>query len=169
VFATLMALERDGDVQLGVISAPALRQRWFAWRGGGAWSTGSAGSATRAPRRLRVSGVQRLEDAQVLYGSASDVRESERAPGFDALLARAWRERGFGDFWGYSLVAEGAAETMIEIGLKPWDIAAPRILVEEAGGTVSDYDGGVAFPSGDIVASNGHLHEHVLQVLRGTG
>ena len=55
-------------------------------------------------------------------------------PGLDATLAEAWRERGFGDFWGYMLVAEGAAEAMIETGAHPWDWAAPLVIVEEAGG-----------------------------------
>ena len=80
-----------------------------------------------------VSRVERLEDTQVLYGSGRDIVRSGRAPGFEPLLDDVWRERGFGDFWGYALVAEGAAEAMVEVGLKSWDAAAPAVIIEEAG------------------------------------
>ena len=82
-------------------------------------------------------------------------------PGFDALLRDAWRERGFGDFWGYALVAEGAAEAMIEVGLSAWDAAAPLLLLEEAGGRATDFEGRRAIDSGTFLASNGILHETV--------
>src|SRR5690606_20859769 len=92
-------------------------------------------------RRLRVSRVRRLADAQVLYGDGRAVVASGLAPGFDAVLGAAWRERGFGDFWGYMLVAEGAAEAMLEVGLHPWDAAAPLVVIEEAGGRATDLAG----------------------------
>jgi histidinol-phosphatase len=104
-----------------------------------------------------------MADAQVLYGSARDIEASGRAPGFAAVLRAAWRERGFGDFWGYALVAEGAAEAMIEVGLSAWDAAAPLLLIEEAGGRATDFEGRRAVDSGTFLASNGHLHE----VIRG--
>ena len=102
-----------------------------------------------------------LDDAQLLYGSGRDIVASGRAPGFDALLRDAWRERGFGDFWGYALVAEGAAEAMIEVDLSPWDAAAPLLLVEEAGGRATDFAGRRAVDSGTFVTTNGILHEIV--------
>ncbi len=162
LFGTLLAVERAGELQLGVISAPALRERWFAWRGGGAWATGSAGMAPGTTRRLHVSRVARLEEAHLLYSSPTDVR----APGFQALLARAWRHRGFGDFWGYALVAEGAAEAMIETGLSAWDLAAPLVLIEEAGGRVTDFAGERTIHGPTALASNGRLHEALLAGLR---
>src|SRR6185503_16394493 len=127
-----------GELQAAVLSAPALRERWWARRGGGAWAR-SAGDDE--PRRIRVSGVAALADAQVFYGSGQEIVASGRAPGFHALLDAAWRERGFGDFWGYALLAEGAAEAMVEVGLSSWDAAAPAVLVEEAGGRTTDFDG----------------------------
>jgi histidinol-phosphatase len=163
LFGTLLAVERDGELQAAVLSAPALRERWWARRGGGAW----ARSAGEEPRRLRVSGIADLADAQVLYGSGQEIASSGRAPGFYALLDAAWRERGFGDFWGYALLAEGAAEAMVEVGLSSWDAAAPTVLVEEAGGRVSDFGGRRAIDAGTFVASNGLLHEEVLARLRG--
>ena len=157
LFGTLLAVERDGELQAAVLSAPALDERWWGWRGGGAW----ARNRGESPRRVHVSGITRLEDSQVLYGSGRDIEASGRAPGFDALLRDVWRERGFGDFWGYALVAEGAAEAMVEVGLSAWDAAAPLLLVEEAGGRATDLEGRRAVDSGTFLASNGHLHETV--------
>jgi histidinol-phosphatase len=165
LFGTLLAAERDGELQVGVISAPALRERWFAWRGGGAWATGSAGLAPGARRRLHVSGVRRLADAQLVYSTPRDIEPL--APGFRSLLERTWRDRGFGDFWGYALVAEGAAEGMIEVGMHSWDLAAPVVVIEEAGGQVTDFGGLRTVHAPTMLASNGHLHAELLAGLRG--
>jgi histidinol-phosphatase len=159
LFGTLLAVERDGELQASVISAPALGERWWAHRGGGAWARARDGAPAR---RLAVSGVTALADAQILYGSRRDLLESGLAPGFDALLVSAWRERGFGDFWGYTLLAEGAAEAMLEVGLKTWDAAAPLVLVEEAGGRVTDFGGRRAIDGGSFLATNGRLHDEIL-------
>jgi histidinol-phosphatase len=163
LFGTLLALERDGELQVSVMSAPALGERWWAHRGGGAWARSRGGE----PRRIRVSEVTALADAQILYGSGRDIMESGLAPGFDDLLRASWRDRGFGDFWGYALVAEGAAEAMIEVGLKSWDAAAPTVIVEEAGGRVTDFAGRRDIEAGSIVASNGILHDTALTRLAG--
>ncbi|MBF8289892.1 MAG: Histidinol-phosphatase [Chloroflexi bacterium] len=169
IFATLLGVERDGELQAGIVSAPALGGRWYAWRGGGAWGAGPLAGADRggAPRRLRVTGIDRLADAQIVYAGTQDVIASGAAPGFTDLLRAAWRERGFGDFWGYSLVAEGAAEVMVEVGLSIWDAAAPVVLVEEAGGRVTDFEGRRIFDGGTILATNGVLHETVRSMLAG--
>lgn len=165
IFATLLAVERDGELQAAVISAPALRTRWGAWRGGGAWAFSTIGGA--APRRIGVSKIDDLADSHVLSTSAGEIEASGRAPGVRALLQRAWRERGFGDFWSYTLVAEGAAEVMFEVGLKSWDAAAPFLLVEEAGGRATDLDGERTIHGGSFVATNGLLHQDVLTILAG--
>ena len=162
LFATLLAVERDGELQAAVLSAPALATRWWAHRGGGAWARDATDPT---PRRLRVSAVRSIADAHVLYGSAPDALTTVRAPGFESLVRGAWRDRGFGDFWGYALLAEGAAEVMVEIGLKPWDAAAPLVLVEEAGGRVTDLDGRRAIDTGTFLATNGVLHEAVREQL----
>ena len=165
LFGTLLALEIDGELQLGVLSAPALRERWYASRGGGAWSLGAAG--TSGPRPIRVSGVADLADAQIIYGSGHEIEASGRAPGFRVLLGEVWRDRGFGDFWGYALLAEGAAEGMVEVGVKTWDLAAPAVLIEEAGGRITDLDGRRRIDSLEMVASNGIVHDELLRRLRG--
>jgi histidinol-phosphatase len=164
LFGTLLAVERDGELQAAVLSAPALRERWWARRGGGAWSRSAWDPA---PRAIRVSGISSLADAQVLYGSGHEIERSGRAPGFATLLGAAWRERGFGDFWGYALLAEGAAEAMVEVDLSPWDAAAPMILIEEAGGRVTDFAGRRAIDSGTFLATNGVLHDEVRALLVG--
>ena len=161
LFGTLLGLERDGELQVGVISAPAMGERWFAWRGGGAWNRGRTGE-----RRLHVSGVAAIADAQLVYGSGRENVASGLMPGFDALMSAAWRERGFGDFWGYALVAEGAAEAMLETGMHPWDLAAPQVLIEEAGGRVTDVEGDRRIDAPSFVGSNGLVHDEVLRRLR---
>jgi histidinol-phosphatase len=165
LFGILLAVERDGELQAGVISAPALDERWWAHRGGGAW----ARNRGEVPRRIAVSNVADLGDAQILYGSGRDIVASGLAPGFDDLLQAVWRERGFGDFWGYALLAEGAAEGMVEVGLSSWDAAAPTVLIEEAGGRATDFSGRRAIDSGTFLASNGRLHTTILERLQPSG
>jgi histidinol-phosphatase len=116
-----------------------------------------------------VSNVTSIGEAQVLYGDGPWVERSGVAPGFRGLLFEAWRSRGFGDFWGYALVAEGAAEAMVEVGLAPWDVAAPLLLVEEAGGRLTDLAGGRSLTGRDYLATNGHLHDAVRRRLLEAG
>jgi histidinol-phosphatase len=165
LFGTLLGIERDGEMQVGVISAPALGERWFAWRGGGAWASGSAGMAPGEVRRLRTSRVDRLEESQLLYSSPTEIEPY--APGFRPLVTRAWRDRGFGDFWGYALVAEGAAEAMIEVDMSAWDLAAPLTIIEEAGGRVTDFAGVRSIHEATMLATNGLTHEEILRALQG--
>jgi histidinol-phosphatase len=156
VFATLIALERAGVIELGVISAPAMGQRWHALRGQGAWS---------GDRRLHVSKIGRLADAQIFYASRSAFMAVGKERAFDAVIRLSWRDRGFGDFWGYTLVAEGAGEAMVEPELYPWDLAAPLILIEEAGGRLTDFSGRRTYAGGNAVASNGLVHEAIIERL----
>jgi len=155
-FATLIALERAGVLELGVMSAPAMHERWHAVRGAGAWS---------GKRRLHVSKIERLEEAQVFYASRTAFTAAGHERGFDAVVNAAWRDRGFGDFWGYALVAEGAGEAMFEPELYSWDLAAPLILIEEAGGRLTDFKGNRTYAGGNAVASNGLLHDVILEKL----
>lgn len=167
LFGTLLAVEVDGELQVGVMSAPALGGRWFARRGGGAWAVASIGADAGVRRPIRVSRVSEVADAHLLYGSAQEIADSGAAPGFPGLIADVWRDRGFGDFWGYALVAEGAAEAMVEVGPKSWDLAAPLVIVEEAGGRLTDLDGRRTIHSGTVLATNGPLHDELLARLRG--
>ena len=156
IFATLIALERAGVMELGIMSAPAMRERWHAARGVGAWS---------GKRRLHVSRVSQLADAQIFYASRSAFKAVGKERAFDRVIDGAWRDRGFGDFWGYALVAEGAGEAMIEPELYSWDLAAPSIIVEEAGGRVTDLEGRRTYTGGNALATNGLLHDAILKRL----
>lgn len=78
------------------------------------------------------------------------------------MLGEVWRDRGFGDFWGYALLAEGAAEAVVEVDLAAWDMAAPLVLIEEAGGRVTDFAGRRLIDSGTLLATNGRLHDSIL-------
>ena len=161
LFGTLLGIERDGELVVGVMSAPALGSRWYARRGGGAWAVDALGPSAGFPRRIAVSGVASLGDAQILHASADEIDAAGLAPGFPALLRDTWRDRGFGDFWGYALVAEGAAEAMIEVGPHSWDLAAPAVIVEEAGGRFTDLHGERSIHSGHALATNGLTHDAI--------
>lgn len=151
VWATLIALEREGRVQVGVVSAPALGRRWWASAGGGAWVDGE---------RCRVSAVSRIEDAVVSTTSAPDM-----PPGWATLAARAWTARGLGDFWQHCLVAEGAVDVAADECLQLWDYAAVALLVEEAGGRCSTFEGGDPHPGAPFLASNSLVHSEALDLL----
>ncbi len=161
LFGTLLAVEVEDEIQVGVLSAPAMGERWYAARGDGAWAVARDGSR----RRVRVSSVSRMADAQLIYGSRRDNVASGLMPGFDAAIDACWRDRGFGDFWGYALVAEGAAEAMLETGMHEWDLAAPLILIEEAGGRVTDVRGERRIDAPSFVGSNALLHDELLRRL----
>jgi histidinol-phosphatase len=131
VWATLIALARDNDLVVGVVSAPALGKRWWAARGEGAFCNG-------AP--IRVSGVSQLADAAV---------SATLSPDLAALENAVWHARGLGDFWQHMLVAEGALDAAIDYPLVLWDYAALVPIVEEAGGSTG------LTAAGNFVSSNG--------------
>jgi histidinol-phosphatase len=165
LFGTLLAVEVDGEMQVGVMAAPAMGERWYAARGRGAWAVARDGLR----RRLLVSSVDALGEAQLIYGSRRENVASGLMPGFDAVIDACWRDRGFGDFWGYALVAEGAAEAMLETGMHSWDVAAPMVIIEEAGGRVTDMSGARDVNAASFVGSNGLLHEELLRGLASPG
>jgi len=163
VWATLLALQEGDRVTVGVVSAPALGRRWWAARGVGAFG---ADGLLEEPRRLRVSAVRALEDAQLCVSGFDGWEDNGRLEQLLTLSRRCWRTRGFGDFWTYMLVAEGVAEIGCEAVVSLWDLAAPQVIVEEAGGTFTDL-GGVPTPDGgDALATNGLLHEQALALVR---
>jgi len=163
VWATLLALQEGDQATVGVVSAPALGRRWWAARGLGAF--GSDGLSDE-PRGLRVSAVRALEDAQLCISGLSEWEERGRLETLLSLIRRCWRTRGFGDFWTYMLVAEGVAEVGCEAVVSLWDLAAPQVIVEEAGGTFTDLAGVPTAGGGDALATNGLLHEAALALVR---
>ena len=162
VWATLIALVEDGEVVVGVVSAPALGRRWWAAKGGGAWTGRSLTSA----KRLQVSGVSRIEDASLSYSSLGGWAERMQLRAFLALSEECWRTRGYGDFWSYMLVAEGAVDIATEPELEVYDMAALVPIVTEAGGRFTSLHGAAGPWGGDALATNGHLHDEVITRLR---
>lgn len=162
VWATLIALLSEGDVVVGVVSAPALGRRWWAARGLGAYTTDPTSSE---PRRLRVSAVSTLADASFSYSDGVGWAERGAADGLAALLAGTWRQRAYGDFWSHMLVAEGAVDVAAEPQLESYDMAALIPIVEEAGGRLTAYDGGSALGGGCALSSNGILHDDLVRLL----
>lgn len=157
VFATLIAVCLDGRAVVGVASAPALGERFDAARGQGTRRNGEP---------ARTSGIDDLADAHVLHGGLDWYRADPRHWDLLGRIAdRAWRTRGFGDFWMHLLVAGGNAEVAFERDLSVWDVAALECIVTEAGGRLTAWDGGSALASGDVVATNGQLHDELLALL----
>jgi len=162
-WATLLALEVDGVVNVGVVSAPALHRRWWARRGEGAWVDDHLPGA---PRRLAVSAVRELAGAELSFAGLKDWDELGRLDALAELGRRCWRTRAFGDVWSYMLVAEGAADVGgLDLGVKVWDLAAPLVIVEEAGGRLTDLSGVARADGGSGLATNGLLHEAVLEII----
>lgn len=158
VWATLIALlhEEDG-ITIGVVSAPALGRRWWAARGEGAFASG---------HRCGVSDVSRLDEAQVSVTFSPGWDEIGKTGALVSMLQRARRARAFGDFWQHCLVAEGAVDVAVDaIGVQPYDLAAVRLIVEEAGGTFTDRHGVPTHDHDSAISSNGHLHDEVIALL----
>jgi histidinol-phosphatase len=161
-WATLIALVSHGTPVVGVISAPALRRRWWAARGSGA-HTRDAHGMTRA---ITVSAVSELGDAYLStthLGSWASYRSRES---YLSLVDATWENRAFGDFWQHCLVAEGAIDLAAEPIVSPWDVAAVQVLVEQAGGRFTDLDGVARYDGGTALSSNGLLHNAALRHLR---
>ena len=156
IWATLVGLEYQGEQIAGVAEAPGMNTTWRALRGDGAY---------RGDRRIRVSDVADLSKAMLFYSSLSWFLKAGRRDVFLDLTLRTDRQRGFGDFYGFVLVAEGAGEVMVEHGVHAWDIVALKPIVEEAGGRLTDWDDGGDVTRPDVIASNGKLHDEILAIL----
>lgn len=156
VWCTLIALLHDGVPVVGVVSAPALGRRWWAASG-----EGSFGSFRGNTRRLSVSAVADLESASLSYSDLTTGWD-DRRDAFVALSDDMWRVRGYGDFWSYCLVAEGAVDVAVEPEVKLWDLAPLDVIVREAGGEFTSVDGTAGPHGGSAVATNGLLHDQVL-------
>ncbi len=161
VWATLIALEVDGEVVVGVVSAPQLNRRWWAMKDGGAWTGKSLLRATAC----QVSDVSRIEDASLSYSSLGGWEERDRLDDFLALSRTCWRTRAYGDFWSYMLVAEGAVDLAAEPDLQVYDMAALDVIVREAGGIFTSLDGEPGPGGRSALASNGKLHDQALAFL----
>jgi histidinol-phosphatase len=159
MFSTQIAVMRRGRLQLGVSSAPAYGEVAWAERGAGAYLDGSP---------LAVSSVSRIEEATLSTGNLRSLASGPRWAPFGRLVTRLDRIRGFGDFLHYHLLAAGKIDAVLESDINILDIAALTVIVEEAGGRVTDLEGKpIGLGSRSILATNGPLHEAILAALAG--
>jgi histidinol-phosphatase len=158
IWGTLVGLQYQEETIAGVVVAPALGHTWRALRGDGAY---------RNDRQIRVSEVDDLKNATLFYTNLSWFARAGKSQQFQALAAVTQNQRGYGDFWGHVLVAQGSGEVMAEQGVHVWDVAAIKPIIEEAGGRFSDWDGHANIHRPDVVVSNGKLHEAALRILQG--
>jgi histidinol-phosphatase len=156
IFATLLAIEKEGGLVAGLVSAPALGSRWYADRGLGAF-------CDRRP--LHVSNIASIADAQLFHTELRDENGEFMPDHHAALFRRFHRTRGFGDFYQHVLVAEGAGELAFDPIVHPWDVAPLIVIIEEAGGRATDVNGQQSVYGGSLVTSNGLVHDEALRLL----
>jgi histidinol-phosphatase len=156
IWATLIALQVDGEQVLGVVNAPALSERYQAVRGEGARCNDDP---------IRVSQIDDVAASQLLFSGSGAWTRTPRDERVLSTLEEAKRTRGFGDFWGHMLVARGSAEAMLEPDLALWDYAALVPIVEEAGGRMTTLDGGPLRHRGSVLTTNGVMHDELIRRL----
>lgn len=158
LYGVLLALEEAGEVTLGVAHFPALGETLWATRGGGAWWNG---------RRARVSVTSTLADSVVMTTDPNYLQADGYGPAWERLKRAAGTTRYWGDCYGYALVATGRAEVMLDSGVSAWDVAALKVIVEEAGGVFTGLDGARTHLGGSGVATNALLVAEVRRLLDG--
>ena len=168
-WATLIALEVDGQPTVGVVSMPALGSRWFAETGGGAWRQDLGEERRETPRRIRVSGVHELADASLSFQSIAQWRRAGHLEALLSLGEQVWRDRAYGDSWSYMLLAEGLVDIVAEFDVKAYDLAAHVPIVRAAGGVFTDIEGSPSAWNGSSLATNGHLHDAVVAAVTARG
>ena len=157
LYGVLLALVEDQKPLVGVAHFPALNETVYAMRGGGCYWNG---------RRTHVSAVKHLREAVLL---ASDINQFERtgkAGAWSRLVDETYIQRTWGDAYGYLLVATGRAEIMLDAKMQVWDCAPLQVIMEEAGGTFTDWQGTPTIYGGESIATNGALFEQVMEITR---
>ncbi len=157
MFSTQIALMRNGELVLGVSSAPVYGEVSFAERGRGAYLNG---------KPISVSRVSTIEEAALSSGNLKSLAGSASWSRYGALIAQLGRIRGYGDFLHYHLLAAGKIDAVIETDVNILDIAACAAIVIEAGGRFTDLSGApLTLNSTTVLASNGHMHDPLLAAL----
>jgi histidinol-phosphatase len=155
-FGTLTGIEEDGEIVAAMVSAPGLHSRWWAYRGEGAYRDG---------KRLHVSNVDKLKDSMVFTTGTGPSKNAVDQAKIRRLLDASRNSRSFGGFWQHMLVAEGAIEVALDWTSKPWDLAPLGIIVEEAGGRSTNARGERTIYTGQLISTNGKIHDEVLRLL----
>jgi histidinol-phosphatase len=155
-YGVLLGVEIEGEPSIGVINMPALGEMVYAAKGLGCFLNGEP---------ARVSKTARLEDALLLSTDFGACARHGFGPAADELQRRAAMRRTWGDCYGYVLVATGRADVMLDAAMNVWDCAALLPVVEEAGGTFTDWRGERTIRGGNAVATNGPLYEEVMRII----
>jgi histidinol-phosphatase len=166
LFGVLIGLEEDGEAVLGVVSMPALDEFIYAARGHGCWWLPSGRKPDAPPRRARVSSLAPLAEGLLLLNSYEYFVKGGRAEAHDRLLRSARQHRGWGDCYGHILVATGRAEACVDPMMHPWDNAPLLPILQEAGGTFTDWHGRATIHGGDGISTNGKVFDEIMRVVR---
>ena len=158
LFGTLLALMKDGEVVVGVSNMPFINECMYAEKDGGAFLNG---------KRVRVSSVENIQEAYCSYGSTKYFTQRGLREKLLGVTERMRWARGIGDCWSYHLLAQGKLDSMVEAHTKLWDVAPLKLIVEEAGGKMTQIDGSpIDFSTATALASNGLLHEEMLMAFK---
>jgi len=158
-YGVLIGIEVEGEIEAGVVYMPALNETYYARKDGGSFLNN---------QQIHVSNVADFTSATFLVTSSSDALiDNDKRSGYLAIQKRALRQRGMGDCYGHMLVASGRAEIMLDAtNMHPWDCAAPEIIVEEAGGMFTDWNGNKTIYGDSAVSVNAALAGQVHSLLR---
>jgi histidinol-phosphatase len=156
-WSVIVGLEADAEPVLAVVFMPAADDLYVAVKGDGAFYNG---------RPLKVSGVDTVEQALISHGGLNQFTST----GFDRVLTelahKSYSQRGLADFDGHRAVLHANADAMLDPGVKPWDICATAVLVREAGGELTSFDGSPSIYGGSALISNGLIHQQLLNIIR---
>jgi histidinol-phosphatase len=156
-FATQIAVMHEGKIIAAVSNAPALNETLAAYKNGGAFLNN---------KKIQVSRINSVKESYICHGNVKYFNRLNKLPQLLDLFENAWCVRGLGDFLGYHLLARGSVDAMLEAAVKIWDVAALSLIVEEAGGKVTDIHGKpVSLDTTTIAATNGRIHDDVLAFL----
>lgn len=156
-YAVLLALVKDDEPLLGVMYFPALNEIVYAARGRGCYWNG---------RPAHVSNVADLKDAVLLASDLDTFARFGRERSFQRLIDATYIQRTWGDAYGYALIATGRAEVMVDPVMEVWDCGPLQVILEEAGGTFTDWKGTPTIFSREAVATNGVLFDRVMAIIR---
>ena len=159
-WGTLCGLEHNGEMVAGIMALPALKKLYYASKGHGAFCNG---------KRIKVSKLTELEKSTVVFGGLSYFVGTKYERAFLDIIKSSYHDRGFGDCFGYTFVADGQAEAMLDPVVSPWDVAAIKPIIEEAGGIFTDFEGTPTIYNRTGLAGNPYIHESILKRLREAG
>jgi len=157
-YSNLIALTDEKGPLVGVANFPALNETVYATRGGGCYWNG---------RRCRVSDVKDMKDAVALTSDIDYSKFKEKARAWQEIVSQTYFQRTWGDSYGYALVATGRAEIMVDPWMAIWDCGPLQVILEEAGGTFTDWKGTPTIYNGESFATNGHLYDEVFKIIKG--